>query len=938
MITYKNFTLRAIARPGIRLKESPLVETKKFDLANNFCIHYLSDAPSLLGMRGSNPLIRTWVKKGSVSHFSVTQPTELLHKARNTVVSKTAINEYYNNQDVFSKALKLERVVNRERSLLVIDYTMMGRSLVIKNGMMQYYHYFTNVLNEINRYVNDVTASRINLIELKLPDTIPERSFFEKADGELSKEEAIKWPSYELLWLRELYLLAQGKGLLVDMAKKQLFVSFPLLGNIVTLDCSRIYAESEEKGDVNKKDLYTLFDQLLEYMSATESESLEGVENAKPEEYKDVSDSFYQMTEQRVKSGEMTLNEQAKFITSYKKSQELTLPDGTKLVDFAKTKPEDYVIDKETNVNINDNILTKEESVSTMDNFNKSYVDKVMSKHIAAVASAFNDAGYILEGFDISDHIDIGNDYMNVRFTINPVNGKKGTFDLKIPTVDETGKFIMDNVKYTADISRVDSPIRKVNEYKAALSSYYGKMFVVREETAKYNWTRWLVSNIQKASMSSADKSVTNVERDNLKVPDVKAPRAYTALCTDFKSFTSGNYRFNFDYHSIEETFGKNAKTRINNGLFPVGFTTDNKGNEVIVYMDMNNELHVNAENVGRFVDVLKIKTREPNDIAIMRVHGKKVSMGIVLGYYLGIDELIRQTKAEVLTFPANTRDRKDPKYWIELVFSDKRVFVKKDNPIASMVFASFDMLKDSLLAYKFSDLNDQANYNAMILDMGMSARVTKEIDLVSRLFIDPITRDVLLDMGEPTTWVPLLFRALELIATDESTEETDPHEQRLRGFEKIPGKMYNVVASAIKSHENAYDSSNQALSIDSLSIWKALQQDTSIQLAQHINPIHTLKEVEAISLSGDGGRSARSLVLRSRKFNDKDVGIISEATPDSAKVAIRTYATPNAKINSTLGMMGSYDPETDNTTSLISTTSLVLPAATHEDQQLGPQ
>lgn len=62
-------------------------------------------------------------------------------------------------------------------------------------------------------------------------------------------------------------------------------------------------------------------------------------------------------------------------------------------------------------------------------------------------------------------------------------------------------------------------------------------------------------------------------------------------------------------------------------------------------------------------------------------------------------------------------------------------------------------------------------------------------------------------------------------------------------------------------------------------------------ETTQESNPIHNLKELEVTTLSGVGGRSARTLGKRSRKYHNNDLGSISEYTPDSGMVAMEvTY------------------------------------------------
>lgn len=471
------------------------------------------------------------------------------------------------------------------------------------------------------------------------------------------------------------------------------------------------------------------------------------------------------------------------------------------------------------------------------------------------------------------------------------------------------------------------APISKTQHNKVALNSYYGKVFFSRSELSKHDWSRWLVKNVNAISLDSSDRRITSIVRDKKPRIEGTAPRAITSFAESVTSFKSKDIQFFFDHTNLESFFSKTvARSYGQGGMFPIG-----KRGDSVIYCDMNNVLYEKGRALGSINKVIGIDSTPPTDVAVVRIFGNTVPVGMMLGYYLGFKKLARRVKADIVEYPSNTRDRKPVEDWVELTFKDKRVYVNKSNPVAAMVFAGLAEKNSLLVDYKVSDLENPANYMPIVLDMGFSPLVLKEMELMKRYFIDPITKEALADMKEPTEWMPLLDRVLELLSNDQYIDETDPRASRLKGYERIPGLLYTEMVKSIRKHENSPATGSSKLDIDKYAIWKGLTEDPSTQLVQKINPIHKLKEQEAITLSGTGGRSARTLVARSRGFNKKDLGVISEATPDSAKVGIRTFGTPNAKIESTLGFVGDFDPETDNITSISSTVG-ILQAGSHTD------
>ena len=68
-------------------------------------------------------------------------------------------------------------------------------------------------------------------------------------------------------------------------------------------------------------------------------------------------------------------------------------------------------------------------------------------------------------------------------------------------------------------------------------------------------------------------------------------------------------------------------------------------------------------------------------------------------------------------------------------------------------------------------------------------------------MWIDPIAEDLLRSMGEPTDFVPLLFKANELLLTDWSPHESDMRFQRIRGYERFIGFVYQELVKAVRTY-----------------------------------------------------------------------------------------------------------------------------------------
>jgi hypothetical protein len=92
------------------------------------------------------------------------------------------------------------------------------------------------------------------------------------------------------------------------------------------------------------------------------------------------------------------------------------------------------------------------------------------------------------------------------------------------------------------------------------------------------------------------------------------------------------------------------------------------------------------------------------------------------------------------------------------------------------------------------------------------------------------------------------------------------------------------------------------------------------------------LKENEAVTYSGTGGRGSRSMVKSTRIYHKNDMGVISESTVDSSDVAINVFTSANPVFNSLRGTADTFEMEKHGPASLLSTSALVSPGSTKDD------
>lgn len=167
------------------------------------------------------------------------------------------------------------------------------------------------------------------------------------------------------------------------------------------------------------------------------------------------------------------------------------------------------------------------------------------------------------------------------------------------------------------------------------------------------------------------------------------------------------------------------------------------------------------------------------------------------------------------------------------------------------------------------------------------------------------------------------------------TTDYVEKKRRLLKGYERIPGAIYREVAQASRNYNSRPTSPRYGVDIKPTAIWQAIQQDPSISQVQNINPVHNLKEQEAVTESGTGGRSSRTMTAAHRSYDELDFGVISEATVDSSEVAVSTSTSASPNIITLSGETRDYNKETDGIGTIMSTSANASPCALNDDQRV---
>lgn len=607
-----------------------------------------------------------------------------------------------------------------------------------------------------------------------------------------------------------------------------------------------------------------------------------------------------------------------------------------KLVDeFVKISPEEIILDESVKkLPVKAKYIKQEMAYESTKSLDTHYVKNVYKKDLLASIYKLEDAGLVIKEHKIEDEISKLGHYEVHSIKIKPLDGQESTLYFKLPKIDENGEMLLSGVNVRLRKQRSDLPIRKISHNKVALNSYYGKTFIESTEKKAYDYYGYLVNYIKDSYIGKKDTllKVNKLQLGHLYNNTVKEPAILSALKKHFLTLdittSKDNYVFNFDREELNNQLDPQYKTLTD--PIPVGY---NSKKEIIALN--KDETFVNLktqENLGRFEDILEIDhDRLPLTYSTIKLMGEGVPLGPVIAFHIGLMPMLKYLKATVKIVESSKRAPLE-KYEYKIRFADYSLILDRRNYHHTLLLSGFNYFKDFIKSYNLEDFNKKDVYYNLLEYRNFNIAVIKEMEVSRDLFIDPITKQILEDMGEPSEYVPLLLRANEMLTSFDHPDINDMAYSRIKGYERVPGSVYRTLAESIRAYKFKR-SSKRKVELSPYEIWNSIAMDNAKKLVEDINPIVYAKETEAVTLAGSDGLNKDNVKKELRAYHPSDMGVISESTVDNSDVGVNTFMTPYARLKDIRGRLDTADTSyKEDKFKLFSTSALLSPFADHDD------
>lgn len=631
------------------------------------------------------------------------------------------------------------------------------------------------------------------------------------------------------------------------------------------------------------------------------------------------------------KKGNLSQREQTYLLKKIEQSNEVKMPGTSQtLVEFATIKPDDLLL-VEPEPKIRHRMSPDADySINTNQLLNEQYIEKLMERDMARCLLTFQRAGVTIGGLEKEERVDALSATNKYSVQLIPNKGAPSNFKYEFPIVKPNGRFKLNGTEAFYVPQRSDVPIRKIKPHVVKLTSYYGQNMIERGRLRANNYNHWLMDNVEQLAR---EKKINAKHRE---VRDLEGGHPYTfnLLGSKFATIEFKDVKLNFDPTQFEALYGKALVDRYHkDGHVILG----KQGTNLLVLSPENQVTTIVNHKPTETVEleaILGIPTNKRKmDSVEIKIFSKYVPLGLVLGQRIGLTGLINLLGVKPRTFITGERGQQVADDEFALVFSDKTLVFSYRPRKAALILDSFNLAKKSLKQFNVGDMDNPDAYFSILEEMGLGLRYFIEIDTFFDLFVDPMTEDLLLEMGEPTNITELLVRAAELLVTNDSPKEIDARFMRERNYERFNGFMYKALVDGERVRRSRPAGNKAPIAIDPKKVLMDIQSDASKNLVETSNCARNMREKALITYSGEGGRTAQTMTPELRAYDPSELGHTSlDNTADSGKVAINATRSHHTLIKNLRGVSYAYDQDKHGPESLFTTTALMMPGTDRDE------
>ena len=890
----------------------------------------------------------------SISSLLDTKEFKYIH---NPNIHKRELMHFYNSEDRIVRALNYKQYISNRSNMIIFNYNPLV-SVKMKEAKLRNYKKFEIIFRTIIKDINEIhkfNSDKIHFLPIFFKNKHINRQRYLKALDRIDNISIKKTDTYDFFFILHIlkfiekhedsifaectYDLLHKLHFVLNIKNDFKIFTLPELENMISknnkLDMSKFTRfvnglnsftttygtiEEDDKDDdkdkspptpsrhnkVVKEPVYKV--KRKSKKQSIEDDTTNAILNSKKEDLKkEKIDDF------RRRSKEALLN-----VTYNKVTVNEALKDKKDNDTYTNKSDLSSVIN---NKDITDKSLLK----SSIIDFNKSYINDELDKDILKILHSFNKIGLVLIDITTTDKIEEHSKIRNIKVHYKDLDiGKSHKFNFNIPYIEEDGMIKFSGVDYKLQKQQVILPIVKVAEDKVNLTSNLNKTIIQRSD---YKRNRFKLHIHEYIANLNRNKLI-EVEFSNEDLSKYKLPLDYAVLAGSYKSMKFRNINLDFSNRGNEDSDNIYIGTK---GNMKIYFGYDN----IIRIYDKNKvtDKYTLREFFRYHFENEKIEfPKMPKEYVEIKLLDKKFPIIFLIAYRLGLTKVLKDLEIEYRTAPVNTRFTLAVDE-MSIKFRDQYLIFNRYPLRNSLLLAGFEKFKKILTKIYLEDMDDQNTYFKILEEMSIRKNYLKGINDYFDYFVDPITKDILIEMDMPIDFYGLLIKATEMLTHTKYIPSASIENFRIRSYELIPAIIYNKLAREFSIQDANRYIEKRKFSIPPDAILYTILQDPTCNVFEDINPFHDLKMENSVTNSGFGGRDSQAMVARDRVYSEDSIGVVSESTPDSGKVGVSYVTSTSPNIKNIRGMFETKNPIKDPI-NILSPGALITPGAHQDDSK----
>jgi DNA-directed RNA polymerase beta subunit len=565
---------------------------------------------------------------------------------------------------------------------------------------------------------------------------------------------------------------------------------------------------------------------------------------------------------------------------------------------------------------------------STSKSLNTEYAEKLYVEDTNAIISHFGDDNsdfpVFLESVERVNSSDPFNKKETLTLKLNTTNkGRSQTFKVDIPKFSKDGEIFINGTKKQMLNQLAQLPIVKTRlngEDAVQYNTFYNKCIMTRTPGNLSPDISKLKKYLSLGNKSKTVKASLGNTTVISKGKDISLE--YGELATVCSKLKVGEYAFNFnleamisDINAIDLNLMGTIKEM---NVFPIGM----KGSSIIV-SKWDGEIllfdrktknttsispsifelvkkQLEDEGGGAVNDLESINAGSKQTYTVARIHDQKVPLIIILGFKDGIESVLDRANIHYDATPVDRQGR--PAGMNRTIkFKDFQIHYNGSNVQHDILMAGLNPLTDHDV--KWSDLGkDGEAYNKYFADQGTSL-FGRSLRNFYQFFLDPVTRDILTDIGLPNDLVGSLLYCNSLLADPRVSKKNDIRLYRLRSQEVVNQLLYKRLSIAIAEFK---DKRTDGISIKQDAIIRDFLDSGLVEEQAVLNPALEAEGMTKATWRGTGGAKFGHAqgTEEFRAYDKGMVGIFGAGTPNDINVGTIRKLAYNTNVTSPRGYL----------------------------------